>query len=74
MARLLVEKARRGGKTVTVIDGLPRNQPFLEGLASELKKACGTGGTVADGRVEIQGDQRERLRELLERRGWIVKG
>jgi translation initiation factor 1 len=74
VARLLVEKARRGGKTVTVIDGLPRNQPFLEGLASELKRACGSGGTVADGRVEIQGDQRERLRDLLGKRGWTVKG
>jgi translation initiation factor 1 len=74
VARLLVEKARRGGKTVTVIDGLPRNQPFLEQLASELKKACGSGGTVAEGRVEIQGDQRERLRELLAKRGWTVRG
>jgi translation initiation factor 1 len=74
VARLLVERARRGGKTVTVVDGLPRNQPFLETLASELKRACGSGGTVAEGRVEIQGDQRERLRALLASRGWTVKG
>ena len=74
VARLSIEKARRGGKTVTAIDGLPRNQPFLAALASDLKRACGSGGTVADGRVEIQGDQRERLRPLLTARGWTVKG
>jgi translation initiation factor 1 len=74
VARLSIERAQRGGKTVTAIAGLPRNEPFLAALASELKRACGTGGTVADGRVEIQGDQRERLRELLARRGWTVKG
>ena len=74
VARLSVERAHRGGKTVTVVDGLPRNEAFLEQLASELKRACGSGGTVAEGRVEIQGDQRERLRELLGKRGWTVKG
>ncbi|HEV8630706.1 MAG TPA: stress response translation initiation inhibitor YciH [Thermoanaerobaculia bacterium] len=74
VARLSLERAHRGGKTVTVVDGLPRNQPFLAQLASELKRACGSGGTVAEGRVEIQGDQRERLRALLAARGWTVKG
>ena len=61
-------------RTAAVLDGLPRNQPFLAALASDLKRACGSGGTVADGRVEIQGDQRERLRPLLAARGWTVKG
>jgi translation initiation factor 1 len=74
VARLAIEKARRGGKTVTVIDGLPRNEAFLEGLARELKRACGSGGTVAEGRVEIQGDKREALRTLLAAKGWTVKG
>jgi translation initiation factor 1 len=74
VVRLSIEKARRGGKTVTVLDGLPRNVRFLTTLAGELKRACGSGGTVADGRVEIQGDQRERLRPLLAARGWTVKG
>jgi translation initiation factor 1 len=74
VARLSIERAHRGGKTVTVIDGLPRNEPFLAELASELKRACGSGGTVVEGRVEIQGDQREKLRPLLEARGWTVKG
>ncbi|HET9768344.1 MAG TPA: translation initiation factor [Thermoanaerobaculia bacterium] len=74
VARLSIERARRGGKTVTVIDGLPRNEPFLAELAGELKRACGSGGTVAEGRVEIQGDQREKLHALLAKRGWTVKG
>jgi translation initiation factor 1 len=74
VARLSIERAHRGGKTVTVIAGLPRNEPFLAELASDLKRACGTGGTVAEGRVEIQGDQREKLRPLLVARGWTVKG
>jgi translation initiation factor 1 len=71
---LRLEKKGRGGKSVTVVADLPRNQAFLAGLAAELKQACGTGGTVADGAVEIQGDQRERLRPLLAARGWTVRG
>jgi translation initiation factor 1 len=59
---------------VTVIDGLPRNAEFVTGLARELKKSCGAGGRVGPDFVEIQGDHRERLRELLERREWQVKG
>jgi translation initiation factor 1 len=72
-ARLRLEK-RVSGKTVTVVDGLPKNGAFLEALAQELKKSCGTGGRAGDGSVELQGDQRERLRELLAGRGWTVKG
>jgi translation initiation factor 1 len=71
---LRLEKKGRGGKTVTVVAGLPRNTAFLGALASELKKACGTGGTAAEESVEIQGDQRERLRSLLAAKGWHVKG
>ncbi len=71
---LRLEKKGRGGKTVTVVDGLPQNADFLSSLASELKRACGTGGTVAEGRIEIQGDQRERLRALLKSRGLAVRG
>ena len=73
-AKLRLEKKARGGKSVTVIDGLPDNAAFLEGLAGELKKSCGTGGTVRPGCVELAGDVRERVRALLAARGWIVKG
>jgi translation initiation factor 1 len=71
---LRLEKKGRGGKSVTVVAGLPRNQAFLAALAAELKRACGTGGTAADGAVEVQGDQRERVRPLLAAKGWVVRG
>jgi len=71
---LRLEKKGRGGKSVTVVANLPRNASFLSALAAELKKACGTGGTAAVDTVEIQGDQRERLRPLLAARGWTVRG
>lgn len=73
-ARLRIEKARRRGKTVTVIESLPRNKAFLKDLAGELKKACATGGKIIEDRIEIQGDHREKLRELLKAKGWVVKG
>jgi translation initiation factor 1 len=71
---LRLEKKGRGGKSVTVVAGLPRNRAFLSELASELKRACGTGGTATEDAVEIQGDQRERLRPRLKARGFAVKG
>jgi translation initiation factor 1 len=71
---LRLEKKGRRGKSVTVVAGLPRNVAFLGALAAELKRACGTGGTAADEAVEIQGDQRERLRPLLAAKGWLVRG
>ena len=74
VAKLRLEKSGRGGKTVTVVDGLPRNRGFLDELARELKRALGTGGTAREDGVEIQGDRRERLRALLAARGWRVKG
>jgi translation initiation factor 1 len=74
VAKLRMEKKGRGGKTVTVVHGLPRNASFLRELAQELKRACGTGGTVTDDGVELQGDLRERVREVLDGRGFIVKG
>ena len=73
-AKLRLEKAGRGGKSVTVVDGLPDNGPFLSALATELKKACGTGGTTRPGAVELSGDCRERLRPLLAAKGFTVKG
>jgi len=73
MARLHIANTA-SGKRVTVIDGLPKNREYLESLSRELKKACGTGGKAGEGFVELQGDQRERLHELLSKKGWIVKG
>jgi translation initiation factor 1 len=74
VAKLRVEKKGRGGKTVTVVDGLPRNASFVKDLTSELKRLCGTGGTASDGAVELQGDRRDRVREVLLKKGFVVKG
>jgi translation initiation factor 1 len=73
-AKLRMEKKGRGGKTMTVVDGLPRNDAFLKSLCGELKRLCGTGGAVADGAIELQGDLRDRLRPHLLSKGFIVKG
>ena len=74
IAKLRMEKKGRGGKTVTVVYDLPQNQVFLKDLASELKRACGTGGAVAENSIEIQGDLRDRIRDVLQKKGWTVKG
>jgi translation initiation factor 1 len=63
--------AHRGGKTVTVVTGFVGiGQPEKERLAKEMQKACGTGGTVKEGRIEIQGDQREAVALILTNAGF----
>jgi len=74
VATLRLETRGRGGKCVTVVDGLPRNARFLRALSQELKRACGTGGTAVAAGVELQGDMRTRVRERLLSRGFVVKG
>jgi translation initiation factor 1 len=74
VARLRIEKAGRGGKTVTVVYGLPNNAAFLKELLQELKRACGTGGATGDGAVELQGDLRDRVRDVLRKKGFAIKG
>ena len=74
VAKLRMEKKGRGGKTVTVVYGLPQNTELLKDLSQDLKRACGTGGTVVEGGVELQGDVRPRVRDALAKRGYVVKG
>ena len=69
-----MEKKGRGGKSVTVVDGLPRNAAFLKELCGELKRTCGCGGTALDSAIELQGDLRDRVREHLLKKGFVVKG
>jgi translation initiation factor 1 len=75
---LRIEKQGRGGKTVTVVDQLPKQELFLKDLTTELKKKCGAGGTYSlegkEGLIEIQGEKREQIRALLEKKGFKVKG
>jgi translation initiation factor 1 len=73
VVRIFREKGGRGGKTVTVIRGLPERGPALEARAQELKRLVGAGGTLKDGVVEIQGDHRERIVERLKTLGYNVK-
>lgn len=63
----------RGGKVVTTIVGVPGGDEARKQLAAELKRACGTGGSVKDGVIEIQGEHRDTLVRELERRGFQVK-
>jgi translation initiation factor 1 len=74
VAKLRMEKKGRGGKTVTVVFGLPNNAEFLKTLCAELKKACGCGGATTEDGVELQGDLRDRVRTHLEKKGFTVKG
>src|ERR1700716_1436351 len=73
VVRLLRDRKSRGGKTVTLITGLRGTPTALAALASDLKRLCGTGGTLRGDVLEMQGDVRERLRPELERRGYTVK-
>jgi translation initiation factor 1 len=76
--RLQLEKAKRGGKTVTVLRKLPKVRDFLKDLSKELKQACGTGGTFGidteDGFIELQGDWRDKVREILKKKKFQVQG
>ncbi len=78
VAVLRIEKSGRGGKTVTVIDQLPKIEIFLKDLCRELKQMCGSGGTyLTDGKegvIEIQGDKRDLIRKALESKGMKFKG
>ena len=72
-ARLAVENRKRG-KVMTVVRGLPAGENDLPALLSQLKAACGAGGTVKDDLLEIQGDHLERVRDLLADIGYRVRG
>lgn len=71
--RVSRETQGRKGKGVSVISGLGLTANDLETLATELKKKCGSGGAVVNGRIEIQGDHRDRLVDELTRRGFKAK-
>ena len=73
VVRIFREKGGRGGKTVTVVRGLPEQGPALEARLAELKRLCGAGGTLRDGAIEIQGDHRQRIAARLTALGFRVK-
>ncbi len=67
--KIRLDTAGRKGKSVTVLDGLPKLEPFLKDLLKALKQTCGAGGTYhmdqKDGIIEIQGDHREKAKSFL---------
>jgi translation initiation factor 1 len=69
-AHMRLERKGRGGKTVTVIEGLTLSDDLLRPLLKELQKICGTGGTIKEHHLELQGDFREKIRPCLEKQGY----
>ena len=64
---------RRYGKMMTVIDGLNPHDLDMDSLISNLKSRCACGGTIKDGKIELQGDHRSKVREALEKMGFVVE-
>ena len=73
IVRVQRETKGRGGKAVTIVRGAPVDAAGLVKLGQELKASCGSGGTIKDGTVEVQGDHVEKVMALLLQRGWKVK-
>ncbi len=73
VVRVSRDRKGRRGKTATVVTGLPGDEAALAEVATTLKRLCGSGGTVSDGNVEIQGDHRERVAARLVELGHRVK-
>jgi translation initiation factor 1 len=71
--RVLRESKGRGGKSVTVVRGVPGDAAALLKTGQELRAACGSGGTVKDGAIEVQGDHVEKVMAWLQQRGHKVK-
>ena len=71
--RIMRESKGRGGKSVSVITGLNLDKDALKNLGKTLKAQLGTGGAIKDGNIEIQGDHREKLLELLEKQSIKAK-
>ncbi|MCB5161919.1 stress response translation initiation inhibitor YciH [Marinomonas algarum] len=71
--RISLETKGRKGKGVTLITGLPITEDALKVLGKKLKAQCGTGGAVKEGNIEIQGDNRQKVKVLLEKEGFTSK-
>lgn len=73
IVRLRRETSGRKGKAVTTLSGVPLPEPELKSLLKRLKQGCGSGGAVKEGIIEIQGDHRDKLKDMLEKEGYTVK-
>ena len=73
IVRVSRETKGRGGKAVTLVRGLALDEAALAALGKRLRTACGAGGTVKNGVIELQGDHGERVMEALAKEGWAAK-
>lgn len=73
IVRICLDTKGRKGKGVTVLKGILLDEPALKKLTKELKQKCGVGGALKEGNIEIQGDQREALMQLMKDKGFQVK-
>ncbi len=73
IVRVFRETKGRGGKSVTLVKGLALDPTALASLGKQLKAACGSGGTVKDGVIEVQGDHAQLVMDALRKQGWTVK-
>jgi translation initiation factor 1 len=71
--KIQVSRKGKGGKTVTIVSGFQVSEATLGSLTKQLKNQCGTGGTVRDNEIEIQGDHKQKLLEILTKLGYKAK-
>ena len=72
--RIFLDTKGRKGKKVTIVAGLQHNPATMEEIERILKQYCGAGGTIKEGNIEIQGDQRGRVAEKMKEMNYVVKG
>lgn len=71
--RVHLDRKNRGGKTATLVKNFIGSESDLNDLGKELKSACGVGGSVKDGEIIIQGEKRDKVMQILEKKGYKVK-